>query len=64
MWKDPNPARFIIFPSFWNFLLWKQSTLHELVSLRVLGARVNLRGNAHFKKKKSLLVGKSVSLLN
>lgn len=69
VWKDLKTACLIIFPSLWNFLPWKQNTLHELVSFHVLGEHLNVEGNAQLaflwlKKKKSLLVEKHVSLLD
>lgn len=35
----------LFFPSFWNFLLWKQNTWHELVSFHVQGERVSVEGD-------------------
>lgn len=52
----------LFFPSFWNFLLWKQNTWHELVSFHVQGERVSVEGTSDWPfftlKQKSLLVEK------
>lgn len=46
----------LFFPSFWNFLLWKQNMWHDLVSFHVQGERVSVEGTSdlaflYFKTK-------------